>query len=170
MYQSLELKWYVAQIKQNSYELASRNLERQGFETFTPKMKTTITKKNKFINKNVLVFPGYMFVGIGQQSSNLSKINSTYGIAKILDFNNKPYEISTDLIHLLKDRYEENCKPTLKENLQTGDTIKFSTGPFSGLWAKVESLDHKKRIWVLLEVMGAFRKLKIQEKEVIKIF
>ena len=67
MDQNLFKKWFVVQIKPNSGDLAVRNLERQGFETFGPKMKITIRKNNKFFNKEVLVFPGYIFVGIRHQ-------------------------------------------------------------------------------------------------------
>ena len=80
MNQNLIKKWLIVQIKPNSYDLAARNLERQGFKTFLPKMKTTIKKEKKFINKDVLVFPGYMFVGVDLQNSYWAKINSTYGV------------------------------------------------------------------------------------------
>ena len=41
MNQSLDKKWFIAQIKPNSYHSAIQNLERQGFETFLPKMEIT---------------------------------------------------------------------------------------------------------------------------------
>ena len=41
MNQSLDKKWFIAQIKPNSYNSAIQNLERQGFETFLPKMEIT---------------------------------------------------------------------------------------------------------------------------------
>ena len=41
MNQSLDKKWYLAQIKLNSYLFAIQNLERQGFQTFLPKMEIT---------------------------------------------------------------------------------------------------------------------------------
>ena len=62
MNQSLDKKWFIAQIKPNSYDTAIQNLERQGFETFLPKMEITKRQKNKFLVKNVYVFPGYIFV------------------------------------------------------------------------------------------------------------
>jgi transcriptional antiterminator RfaH len=62
MNQSLDKKWFIAQIKPNSYHSAIQNLERQGFETFLPKMEITQKQKNKFVVKTVNVFPGYMFV------------------------------------------------------------------------------------------------------------
>ena len=46
---SSEKKWFIAQIKPNSYNTAIQNLERQGFETFLPKMNITLRQKNKFI-------------------------------------------------------------------------------------------------------------------------
>ena len=160
--------WLIAQIKPNSYDLAIRNLERQGFETFLPKMKATIKKENRFINKNVFVFPGYMFIGFNLQNFNWTKINSTYGVSKVLVFNKKPSEISYDLIEAFKNRYEANIGPTLKESLQKGDTIKFNSGPFVDLIARIENVDNANRIWVLLEAMGGYHKLKLQQTEKLK--
>ena len=168
MNQSLGKKWFIAQIKQNSYQSAIQNLERQDFETFLPKMEITERKANKFVVKNVYVFPGYLFVCFDPHNNSWIKINSTYGVSKILTFSNKPSEISSDFILALKDRYEINSNPTRKETLKQGDFIKFFAGPFADLIAKVESVDENNRIWVLLEAMGGYRKLKLQKNESIK--
>ena len=108
-------KWLVAQIKHHSSDLAIRNLERQGFETFFPRMKTTIKKEKFFINKYSPVFPGYMFVGIDNKNSNWAKINNTYGVVKVLFFNEKASHITNDIILTLKNRYETkiNQKPKM---------------------------------------------------------
>ena len=165
MKQNFVKKWLIAQIKPNSYDLAIRNLERQGFETFIPKMKATIKKENKFINKNLLVFPGYAFIGIDLQISSWTKINNTYGVLKVLAFNNKPSVISLDLIMALKNKYEDNSNPIINENLKKGDSIKFNSGPFANLIANIETVNAERRIYVLLEVMGGHRKLEINLKE-----
>ena len=168
MSQNLIQKWLIAQIKPNSYDLAIRNLERQGFEVFLPEIETTIKKENRFIYKNVFLFPGYMFVGFDPQKINWIKINHTYGVSKVLVFNNKPSEISYDLILALKKRFELNVDPKLKESLQKGDIIKLDSGPFVDLIARIEKVDEKNRIWVLLEVMGGYRKLKLQQIDKLK--
>ena len=165
MKQSLDKKWFIAQIKPNSYHSAIQNLERQGFETFLPKMEITQRQKNQFVVKNVYVFSGYMFVCFDPHVITQTKINSTYGVSKILTFNKKPSEISSDLILELKIRYESNSNPTQKEKLQKGDSIKFSSGIFTDLIAKVESVEEKNRIWFLLESMGGYRRLKLQNVE-----
>ena len=163
MNQSLDKKWYIVQIKPNSYHSATKNLERQGFETFLPKMEITQKKENKFLFKIGYVFPGYMFVCFDPDIITWTKINSTYGVSKILTFNNKPSEISSDLIQDLKIRYEINSNPTQKETLKPGDSIKFYSGPFADVIAKVESVDENNRIWVLLEAMGGYRRLKLKK-------
>ena len=162
MNQSLDKRWCIAQIKPNSYNSAIQNLERQGFKTFLPKMEITQRKENKFVVKNVYVFPGYMFVYFDPHIITWTKINSTYGVSRILAFNKKPSEISSDLILELKIRYEINSNSMQKEKLQKGDSIKFYTGPFADLIAKVENVDEKKRIWILLEAMGGYQRLKLQ--------
>ena len=168
MSQSLDKKWYIAQIKPNSYHSATQNLERQGFETFLPKMKITQRQENKFLFKNVYVFPGYMFVCFDPYFISWTKINSTYGVSKILAFNNKPSEISSNLIQDLKIRYEINSNPTQKETLKQDDSVKFYSGPFADVIAKVESVDENNRIWVLLEAMGGYQRLKLKSAEKIK--
>ena len=168
MNQNSDKKWIIAQIKPNSYNSATQNLERQDFETFLPKMEITQRQENKFVFKNVYVFPGYMFVCFDPHSITWTKINSTYGVSKILTFNKTPSEISSDFILALKNRYEINSNPTQEEKLQKGDSIKIYSGPFSDVIAKVESVDEKNRIWVLLEAMGGYRKLKLQKNQSIK--
>ena len=165
MNRCLDKKWFIAQIKPNSYHTAIQNLERQGFETFLPMMEITQRQKNKFVVKNVYVFPGYIFVYFDPHIINWVKINSTYGVSKILTYNKKPSEISSDLILELKNRYEINSNPTQKGKLQKGDSIKFYRGPFTDLIAKVESVDEKNRIWILLEAMGGYQRLKLKDVE-----
>ncbi len=172
MNKNFEKKWFIAQIKPNSYHTATQNLERQGFETFLPKMEITQKKENRFLFKISYVFPGYMFVCFNPRIISWTKINSTYGVSKILAFNKKPAEISSDLIQDLKIRYEINSNPTQKVTLNPGDSIKFYSGPFADVIAKVESVDENNRIWVLLEAMGGYQRLKlkkIQRANIIKI-
>lgn len=162
--------WLVVQIKPHSYDLAIRNLERQGFETYLPKMKTTIKKEKKFINKYVPVFPGYIFVGVDPLNSKWAKINSTYGVIKVLFFNQKASHISNNIILALKNRYETKINQKSNENLKVGDAIKFNSGPFVDLIARVEALDKQDRIFLILEAMGGNRKLKLQQIERINFF
>jgi len=158
-------KWLVVQIKPNSYDLASRNLARQGFEIFLPKIRATIRKGKKFVYKETFLFPGYIFVAFDSQNSNWSKINNTYGVSKIIAFNHKPSVISNDLIMAFKSRYDDHNGLYPKVTFQKGDSIKFNSGPFADLIAKIENISRNDRIYVLLEVLGSYKKLNINVKE-----
>ena len=165
MKQSLDKKWCIAQIKPNSYRSAIQNLERQGFQTFFHKIEITRRQENKFVVNNAQVFPGYMCVCFDPHSINQTKINSTYGVSKILTFNKIPSEIPSDLILELKTKYENNDNRKGIEKLQNGDSIKINNGPFASLIARIEAVDDKNRIWLVLEAMGQHKKLKIQQTE-----
>lgn len=147
-------KWFVVKIKPNSYDLANRNLKRQSFKTFHPVMKITIRKNNRFITKEVSVFPGYIFVSFDPICTNWHSINSTYGVSQILCFNSKPAEISSDLILQLMKKYNLNQMDFENSKLQQGDLIKIEAGPFTNFFAKIENVDKSDRIWLLLDYNG----------------
>jgi hypothetical protein len=51
-----EEKWFIVKIKPNSYQLASQNLERQGIETFLPKIELTKRKKIILLLRTLMFF------------------------------------------------------------------------------------------------------------------
>ena len=165
MINSKDKKWFIVQIKKNSYGLAIRNLERQGIETFLPKMTVTNRKNNTFIVNEVYVFNGYIFVSFDPKFIKWNTINNTYGVSKILSFNNRPAEISSDLVLELKNRYNLNKIQSENIRLQKGDVIKMYAGPFADFLAKVEIVDKEKRIWVLLEYAGKKQMLKLENTD-----
>ena len=154
-------KWFVVQIKPNSYALAKRNLERQGFKIFIPKMTILNRKNNMFITKDVYVFPGYIFVSFNPSFTPWVRINSTYGVSKILLFNKRPAEVALEVIAALKNRYDLNFSLLKNKKIRKGDSIKFLSGPFVDLIARVESVEENHRIWALFEYMGGMRKIKL---------
>ena len=148
--------------------MAIRNLKRQGFETFAPTISITIRKNKYFINRDVFIFPGYIFIGVDAQNSNWTKINNTLGVSKLLSFNNKPYEVHLDIILELKNRFKKNIEQTKKENLKKDDIIKFKSGPLVDLIVRIETIDPLKRIWFILEGMGGNMKLELKRNKEIK--
>ena len=131
-------------------------------------MNITQRKNNKFLLKNVYVFPGYIFISIDEDIFSWTKINNTYGVSKILVFNHRPAEVSSDIIIQLKNKYKYEDNSFANQNIQKGDNIKVQTGPFVDLIAKVKNVTDNNRIWVLLKYMGRTSKLKLQKTDIIK--
>ena len=159
-------KWFVVQIKPNSYKQASRHLNQQGFETFYPMLETTKRKSTRFFNNLYPLFPGYMFVAFDPYKIDWYKINNTFGVSKLLNFNGKPEEISYHFILELKNRCDTADKFLPPDHLKRGDQVELLAGPFTNILVKIENIDEEKRIWALMKFMGQTRRFHLKPKEI----
>ena len=153
-------EWFILQFKSNSHHLAAKNLNRQGFETFLPLHETTSRRLSRFINTSKPLFPGYMFIKFDKAESKWHKINSTYGVSRLITFNSILKSIPTSVVDSLMKRYDLSGKLLPIQKLKTGDQVKVSKGPFANFIATVEKYEADQRIWILMDLMG--RKTKIQ--------
>ena len=153
-------EWFILQFKSNSHHQATKNLNRQGFETFLPLHDSTSRKSSRFINTSKPLFPGYMFIKFDQTETEWYKINNTYGVSRLITFNSILKSIPTRFINNLMKRYDLSGKLLPIQKLKKGDQITVLTGPFSNFIATVEKYEADHRIWILMDLMG--RKTKIQ--------
>ena len=152
-------EWFILQFKSNSHHLAAKNLNRQGFETFLPLHDTTSRRTSRFINTSKPLFPGYMFIKFDRAESEWHKINSTYGVSRLITFNSILKPTPTSFVNYLMKRYDLSGKLLPIQKLKKGDQVTVFTGPFTNFAATVEKYEDDQRIWVLMDLMG--RKTKI---------
>ena len=153
-------EWFILQFKSNSHHLAAKNLTRQGFETFLPLQETTSRRLSRFINTSKPLFPGYMFIKFDRAESEWHKINSTYGVSRLITFNSILKSIPTTFVDSLMMRYDLSGKLLPIQKLKKGDHVTVLKGPFANFIATVEKYEADQRIWILMDLMG--RKTKIQ--------
>ena len=153
-------EWFILQFKPNSHHLATKNLNRQGFETFLPLVDITKRKASRFTNTTQPLFPGYMFIRFDKAESEWHKINSTYGVSRLITFNSILKSIPTIFVDHLMKRYDLSRKLLPIQKLKKGDQVTVLTGPFANFIATVEKCESEQRIWVLMDLMG--RKTKTQ--------
>ena len=153
-------EWFILQFKPNSHHLAAKNLNRQGFETFLPLHETTSRRLSRFINTPKPLFPGYMFIKFDKLESEWHKINSTYGVSRLITFNSILKSMPIGFVDSLMKRYDLSGKLLPIQKLKKGDQVTVLTGPFANFIATVEKYEDNQRIWVLMDLMG--RKSKIQ--------
>ena len=152
-------EWYIIRLKPNSHFRAKKNLNQQGFETFLPLNDTTSRKSSRFINTSKPLFPGYMFIKFDRTESEWHKINSTYGVSRLITFNSILKSIPTIFVDHLMKRYDLSGKLIPIEKLKKGDHVTVLKGPFANFIATVEKYETDQRIWILMDLMG--RKTKI---------
>jgi transcriptional antiterminator RfaH len=141
-------EWFVLQFKPNSYRLATKNLNQQGFETFLPFQSTTSRKASRFISTTQPLFPGYMFVSFDRTNTEWHKINNSYGVSRLITFNSIPKSIPSTFIENLIKR----CDSTGR--FKKGDQVKVIKGPFANFIANIEKYETDQRIWILMDLMG----------------
>ena len=153
-------EWFILQFKANSHHQATKNLKRQGFDTFLPFHDATSRKASRFISNSQPLFPGYMFVKFDKTESGWHKINNTFGVSRLITFNSILKSVPNTFITNLMKRYDLSGNLLPIEKFKNGDQVKVSKGPFANFIATVETYENDQRIWILMDLMG--RKARIQ--------
>ena len=147
--------WFLAQMKPNSHDIANRNLTRQGFETFLPLQEETRRTRGRFITRRRPLFPGYVFVAVDATRGAWRTINSTYGVTRLVSVAGTPTPVPDALVTELRDRCDDEGMLLPPRQMQAGDDVVLTKGPFADFVATVERIAPDRRVWVLIEMMGA---------------
>ena len=147
--------WFLAQFKPNSHNIAERNLVRQGFRTFLPMQEETKRARGKFITQMRPLFPGYLFVALDMLRGGWRAVNSTYGITRLVSLGKDPTPVPLDLVSQLMLRCDREGKLLPPKLLKPGDEVMLTKGPFADFVATIERIALDRRVYVLMELMGA---------------
>lgn len=147
--------WFLTQFKPNSHNIAERNLTRQGFRTFLPMQEETKRARGKFITQMRPLFPGYLFVALDTLRGGWRSVNSTYGVTRLVSFGKEPTPVPLDLVSQLMLRCDREGKLLPPKLLKPGDEVTLTKGPFTDFVATIERIAPDRRVFVLMEIMGA---------------
>lgn len=167
--QSTRYGWYLAQLKPNCASIASRNLERQGIETFMPLETRTVPRGGRFVDKSYPVFSGYLFVRLDKTAGQWRAVGSTYGISRLVSFGQEPAMVPARLIDGLIDRCDKNGFLLANSDFSAGDGVKVADGPFSDFIGTVDKISPDRRVFVLMEVMGQTTKVEVDARRLRKL-
>ncbi len=153
--------WYLVQFKPNHHRVAERNLNQQGFKTFLPLQETTSRGVSKFTTCLKPLFPGYMFVSIELDRSPWRKINSTLGVVRLICQDGLPKRLPFEIVSGLMSRCDRIGKLLPTKSLETGDPVTVVSGALTNFVATVETIDSKRRIWILMDILGHRTKVQV---------
>jgi transcriptional antiterminator RfaH len=158
--------WFLAQFKPNSHRIANRNLLRQGFQTFLPVHEETRRTRGKFTTRMLPLFPGYLFVALDITTDGWRKVNSTYGITRIVSLGNNPTPVPRDFVGQLMQRCDCEGQVLPPNSFEPGDAVEVIKGPFADFIATVHNIDADRRIWLLMEIMGGQKRISVNVEQV----
>jgi|MDSW01.1.fsa_nt_gb transcriptional antiterminator RfaH len=145
--------WAVAQLRPNMIRKVEANLKRQDFEYFSPKRQVVVRVGTIFKKVYKILFPGYIFVRINPFSKDVSSVDSTYGISKLLRVDKKKIGILPDsFINQLKSNKNAFFEG---KKIKKGDKVKLIEGPFTNYVGSIEQIDEKGRLKILFEMLNS---------------
>ena len=153
--------WYLVQTKPNAFRIAERSLLRQDIHVFCPTLAVTQRHGARFRNTVRQLFPGYLFIQFNGPSPQWHRVNSTYGVSRLVAFADQPGTVPHHLVEGLRQRCDTAGLLAPAETLAPGDRVRVLSGPFANFVATVETLDPQKRVWILLDCIGGAMKVQI---------
>ena len=152
--------WLIATYKTNEIKRVETNLSNQSYNYYLPKI---VTKKINSNPKEEIMFPGYIF--IKTSIDKYSSLKYTKGIKNIIKFG-KNISFMTDYEIKSSNKLEESSKSNpLVAQLEIGQEVLINSGSFKGNLVKICSLPSKKRVDILLYLLGSFRRMTISEED-----
>ena len=161
----MTVHWYLAQLKPNALRVAVRHLRRQGFETFMPLLEET-RRGVRFELRRAPLFPGYLFVGATGLSADVGAVRSTRGVTRLVKSAGRLSPVPTVLVDTLQARCDEAGVYIQNEELNVGDGVRITGGPFAQYFGRVHALQSEERVWVLLDVLGRGALTEVPAKDI----
>lgn len=163
-------QWFVLTAKPAKDELAEKNLLNQGYKVYRPLAKRLRKRRNKMVEIVESLFPRYLFIHLNKETDNWSPIRSTRGVASFVRFGLYPTPVPDPIIQLLKAQEEGLSEKAIDlDRFKKGESVKITSGSFTGLDAVFKSYDGMERAIVLIELIGKLTKLKVSPTELSKV-
>jgi transcription elongation factor/antiterminator RfaH len=147
-------RWYLVQSLPRREPNAEFQLNAQKFRAFLPSFTKTIRHARKLRTVRAPVFSGYLFVILDLGRDQWRSINGTFGVARIVTFEDRPSPVPPGLVEAMLDRTDAEGETHLTGSLSPGQSVRILAGPFAQLVGTLDRLDAGGRVRVLLEIMG----------------
>lgn len=150
-------RWYLIHTKPSAEPLARKNLERQLYEVYLPRVVQTVRRAGRRFERIVPLFPRYLFLRLHEGQQALGPVASTLGVSRIVGFGSR-YTVVTDrVIRDLQERADPETglhRLSCGAKLAPGSAVRMVLGPFEGLEGVFEREAGEDRVLVLLTLLG----------------
>ncbi len=146
--------WFLLQTKSREELRAAENLARQEVESFCPMIRVEKIARGKRIEAVEVLFPGYLFVELGESSVSATSIRSTRGVSHFVSSGGRPINVPSDLISQLRHRAAADGNQVVSSLPKAGEKMNIIEGPFRGLDAVFHQPDGNNRALVLVTMLN----------------
>jgi transcriptional antiterminator RfaH len=156
------IKWYLIKTKARQEKIAVSNLEAQNYKVYCP--------CSLINNKNVVLFPGYVFIQLDKDLQDWFPIRSTKGVINFVKFGLNFAKISDDLIKLIK-KNELSTSEKIKniDNFKVGNDVLITNGALRNRIAIFKSFKSSDRVILLMNLMGQDQAINFDKKSLVAL-
>lgn len=156
-----DVHWYAAYTCANREKKVAAELERRSVQVFFPVYNSMRRWKDRRINLEMPLFPGYVFVRL--DLSNRLKVLQVPGVARLVGFGASPVALPDEQIHALRiglcGQYRAEPHPLLT----SGRQARIKGGPLAGMRGLVIRRKNRFRFVILLELIRCAASVEIEE-------
>jgi transcriptional antiterminator RfaH len=149
-----EMQWFLLQTKVKQEQRAAENLERQGVVSFCPMIRIDKISRGRRAEVLDVLFPGYLFVQLGESSVSTTAVRSTRGVSHFVTSAGAPIKVPQGLVEQLRQRMTADADVVMSQLPKSGAKIQFIDGPFKGLNAVFTEPDGNNRAIVMVTLLS----------------
>lgn len=156
----METNWYVIhtysgyenKVKANIEKIVeNRSMQDQILEVIVP-VQDAVEEKNgqkKVVSRKV--FPGYVLINMNMNDDTWYVVRNTRGVTSFVGPGSKPVPLTDEEVQSMG--IETSMKPSI--NLQKGDSVKITDGPFENSIGVISEINnHKRTVVVKVSIFG----------------
>ncbi|MFB2726369.1 transcription/translation regulatory transformer protein RfaH [Shewanella mangrovisoli] len=163
--------WYLLYCKPRSEARAQQNLALQNLETYLPMVSEEKSQRGQKRICRVPLFPNYLFINFDPSQTSVKQVNSTRGVSRIVNCQEKMTPIDDRIIHAIRMKELTPSQTVLdtEVELKTGEKIRFKDGPFVDLEGIFQEKCPNKRCHVLFNIMGQSKVVAVPVDSVVRL-
>ena len=149
-------RWYVVHTHPGAEAVAEGHLTRQGFETCLPRCAKERRHARRVERIAVPLFPRYLFVAIDMDTQRWRAIQSTFGVAALVAFGERPAPVPEGVVEEIMARAGPDGLVPLPtaDPFAPGERVEIADGAFADHSALFQAMDGPQRVVVLLSMLG----------------
>ena len=146
--------WFVVMSQPARERLASIQLRNQELECFLPLRWKTIRNHRRIASVLAPLFPGYLFVRLGEAAAAWRAVNGTLGVRRLVMSGDRPLAAPEGFVEALIRAVGPDGAISFRAELRVGDRVSVLTGPFADRIGELVDMDDRGRVAVLLELLS----------------
>ena len=147
-------RWYVVRTLAQRERHAVQQLANQNYRSFLPLLLKNRRHARRVETISAPLFPRYAFVIFDRDRDRWRSINGTLGVERLLMCGGEPQPVPPGFVENLILAADDENIIHFSHTLRPGQRVKVAAGPFADLVGRLERLDDRGRVSVLLELMG----------------